>query len=244
MRQHLSVLMLAARSTIYQVLGLFAAMAITEGWLFYFTLQQALGDQPLGLEQVIRQSRIALVCGVGFILLCALLSLTGSELGGGKLRYTVQRLSVREEGTVFWWAGYNAVCFFLFWVVQLTIALLLCQLYISRMDSTYTSGQTIFLAFYRNNFLHSLLPLAEASRYLRNGVLILCLGVCASCFSFRQRRGEKGIAVVALAVIALVSFPQAMGSFSGDLLLAFLALCITAGAVAGIWRERGDKHDF
>lgn len=240
MRQHLSVLMLAARSSIHRVLGLFAALAVTEGLLFYLTLQQASGNQPLGLEQAVRQSRIALVCGIGFILLCVLLSLTGSECGGGRLRYTVQRLSIREEATVGWWAVYNAICFFLFWVVQLAIALVLCQYYVHQMDGAYVSGQTAFLAFYRSNFLHSLLPLAEVSRYVRNCVLVLCLGVCASCFSFRQRRGERGVAVVALAVIVAVSFPSAMGSFGSDLLVIFLALCITAGAVAGIWKERGE----
>lgn len=243
MRQHLSVLMLAARSTIYKVLGLFVAMAVTEGTLFYFALQKALGGEPIGLEQLISQSQIAVVCGICFILLCALLSLTGSEFGGGKLRYTLQRLSVREEITVFWWAAYNVVCLLLFWAVQLLIALLLCQLYVTQMDLTYVSGQTVLLAFYRNSWLHSLLPLAETSRYIRNGVLILSLGVCASCFSFRQRHGEPGIAVVALAVVVTVSFPKAMGSFGSDLFLAFIALCITTGAVAGIWKERGDENE-
>ncbi|WP_152967692.1 hypothetical protein [Oxobacter pfennigii] len=168
--------------------------------------------------------------------------MTGSEFGGGKLRYTVQRLSVREEAVVFLWAGYNAVCFFLFWAVQLVIVLVLCRLYVTQMDTAYVSGQTIFLAFYRSNFLHSLLPLEEISRYVRNGILILTLGVCASCFSFRQRRGERGSAVVVLAVIVAVSFPNAMGSFGSDIFLSLVALCIAAGAVAGIWKERGGEN--
>lgn len=244
MKRHLSILMLAARSTIYKVLGVFAAMAAAEGALFWFALQKMSGGDPVGLEQLISQSRIPIVCGIGFLLLCALLSMTGSESGGGKLRYTVRRLSVREKALVFWWAGYYAVCFFLFWAVQLIIALLLCRLYVTQMDPAYVSGQTIFLAFYRSSFLHSLLPLEETSRYIRNGILILSLGICASCFSFRQRRGEKGIAVAVLAVVILVSFSTAMGSFAGDMLLSMTVICITAGAVSGIWKERVGENGF
>lgn len=242
MRRHLSVLMLAVSSTIYQVLGLFVVMAVAEGAIFYWSLQRALAAGPIGLEQLISQSRIAAVSGVCFLLLCALLSLTGCEFGGGKLRYTLRRLAVREEATVFWWAGYNVVCFFLFWVVQLVIALLLCRLYLTRMDAAYVSDQTIFLACYRSNFLHSLLPLEETSRYLRNAMFILGLGVCTACFSFRQRRGEKGIAVVLLAVLGAVNFAKPMGSFGSDMFLAVVALGIAAVAAAGIWKEHGDEN--
>ncbi len=242
MRQHLSVLMLAARSTIYKVIALFVVMTAAQGTLFYLALQKVVDGEPLGLEQLINQSRIPVVGAVCFLFLSALLSLSGCETGGSKLRYTLQRLSISEKITVFWWAGYNVACFLLFWVVQLVIALLLCQLYVVRMDPTYVSGQTICLAFYRNNFLHSLLPLAETSRYIRNGILIFCLGISAACFSFRQRRGKIGIAVVAIGMMVVVSFSKPMGSFASDMLLSVLALSFTAGAMLGVWEERGD-HD-
>ncbi|HHY45392.1 MAG TPA: hypothetical protein GX512_06755 [Firmicutes bacterium] len=99
MKQHLSVLGLAARSTIYKVLWLFVILAIAQGSLFYFTLQKNLAGEPIGLEQVISQSRIATVSGVCFLALCVLLSLTGTELGGSKVRYTLLRLSVPEKTT-------------------------------------------------------------------------------------------------------------------------------------------------
>lgn len=143
MRQHLSVLMLAARSTIYKVLGLFVLTALAESALFYFNLQKTLAGEPLGLEQLISESRIALVCGASFLLLCALLSLTGCEMGGSKLRYTLQRLSVGEETIVLWWELYNAICFFLFWALHVVIVLLLSRLYVARMDAAYVTDQTI-----------------------------------------------------------------------------------------------------
>ncbi|NLW16479.1 MAG: hypothetical protein GX033_02310 [Firmicutes bacterium] len=239
MRQHLSVLMLAARSTIYKVLGLFVLTALAESALFCLNLQKTLAGEPLGLEQLISESRIALVCGASFLLLCALLSLTGCEMGGSKLRYTLQRLSVGEETIVLWWALYNAICFFLFWALHVVIVLLLSRLYVVRMDAAYVTDQTILLAFYRNNWLHSLLPLAETSRYVRNISLVLGLGISAACFSYQQRRGKRETAIVALAMLVVTQFSQPMGSYSRDWLLTFIALIVSFFLVLGIWKGRG-----
>ncbi|NLY54399.1 MAG: hypothetical protein GX060_07270 [Firmicutes bacterium] len=245
MRQGVSVLMLAAGSTLKKLLGLFVIMAAAQSTLFYFALQKSLDGEPVGLEQLISQSRMAIVAGVGFLLLCALLSLTACEIGGSKLRYTMHRLSIPERTTVLLWAGHNAVCFFLFWIVQLGIAFLLCRLYVTEMGgSAYVSKQTILLAFYRNSFLHSLLPLAETSRYIRNGILAICLGICAACFSFRQRHDKKGIAVVVLAALTVVSFSQAMGSLAIDIFLSLVALSIAAGALIGVWRVGSYENEL
>ncbi len=210
--------------------------------MFYFTWKRPDGEL-LGLEQLVSQSRLALISGAFFLLLCVLLSLNGCEVGGSKLRYTLGRLSVGEKTIVFWWAIYNVVCFFLFWVVQLVIVLLLGRLYLAWTDAAYVSGQTIMLAFYRNNFLHSLLPLAETSRYIRNAMFVLGLGISAAYFSFRQRHGEKGIAIVILALLVVVYFSRAMGSFGSDLALSLTTLGIIGGAV-GIWKERGLEDEF
>lgn len=238
MRKHLSVLMLAARSTVYKVVGLLLIMAAVQAALFRFALQN---DESSGLELLITQSRVPLVCGVCFLILCALLSLTGCELHGSKLRYTLQRLSVDERTTVLWWAAYNIICLIIFWGVQLAVVLLLCRIYTAQADPARVSGQTVFLAFYRNKFLHSLLPLGETSRYIRNVLLIVGLGVSSACFSFRLRHGEKGIAVIVLAAAAVVFFPQTMGSFGNDLFMYVLTLAVTASAVSGLWNGRDNE---
>jgi hypothetical protein len=241
MKQHLSVLGLAARSTLYKYMCLLAIMAATESVLFTMALKKTIAGAPIGLELLINESHITIVCVTCFLILCVLLSMTGCEMGS-RLRYTLQRLSVSEKATTFWWAGYNAVCFLLFWTAQIVIALVLVHLYVRYMEPSYVSEQTIFLAFYRNNFLHSLLPLEETSRYIRNGILILCLGLCSSCFSYRLRHGEKGIAIIVLAVIIAVNFSKAAGNFRNDMLTGFIALCITISAVSGIWKEYDNEN--
>ncbi len=101
-----------------------------------------------------------------------------------------------------------------------------------------SSEQTVFLAFYRNPFLHSLLPLEETSRYIGNAILVLCLGVSSACFSFRLRQGRKGIAVIALAAVTVAEFSREMGSLGGDALRSVIAVIIAASAVAGIRIDR------
>lgn len=242
MKQHLSVLMIAARSTIYKLLGLLLVMAAAESALFYLVLKRTLAGELIGLEQMVNQSWMPLVSGVCFLLLCVMLSLTGCEFSGSKLRYTIKRLSVREETTVLWWAVYNTICFLIFWAVQLLIALLLCRLYAAKIDPMYVSDQTIFLAFYRDKFLHSLLPLEETSRFICNAILICGLGASAACFSFRQRHGQKGIAIIALAAVTLGFFPRAMGSFGNDMVIAIIALAVAVGAMVGMRKERDNEE--
>ncbi len=242
MKQHLSVLMLAARSTLFKIVGIFVLMAAAEGALFVVALRNAQAAELYGLEQTITQSRIALACGVGFLLVCTLLSLSGCELSGSKIGYTMGRLSIREETALFWWGVYNTLIFLIFWAVQLLIVLLLGRYYTLQADPAAVSDQTIFLAFYRQKFLHSLLPLDEVTRTVRNVVLIVCLGATSAFFSYRQRRGQKGVAVILLAALTFVGFSREMGSFGNDILIMFVALTVGLGALFNVNKEPDDEE--
>ena len=55
----------------------------------------------------------------------------------------------------------------IFWAAQVLFVLLLCRVYLAKADPACVNAQTVFLAFYRQKFLHSLLPLAETSRWVR-----------------------------------------------------------------------------
>ncbi|MEA4891404.1 MAG: hypothetical protein VB085_02415 [Peptococcaceae bacterium] len=235
MKRYFSVLMIAARSTIYKITGLLLLMGAAEAALFYRLLQKSAAEGPAPLESLITRSRLSLICGLAFFLLCVILSLVGYEFSGSKTRYTIQRLSLPEEAAVLLWAFYNMLCFLIFWAAQLLVVLLLCRLYISVMEPTYWNRQTIFLAFYRSGFLHSLLPLEETSRWLRNGALILGLGLAGACFPLKQRRGQKGLAMAVLAALTFITFPQEMGSFGSDAIIMLIALGTAAYSFYGIW---------
>ena len=242
MRQHLSVLMVAVRSTMYKTAGIILLMAAAETAVFLMQLQKKMADgQLVPLGEFIDTSGIPLISGVAFLLLCGILSLVGYEISGSRMRYTIRRFSVREETTTLLWAGHNMIALFIFWAAQLGIVLLLSYLYIDFMEPVYSNRQTLFLAFHRSGFLHSLLPLEEVSRLLRNFSLIISIGIAAACFSLRQRRGQRGIAVAVLAALTFLSFIGDIGQLGWDLNMTLLMLIVAAYLL--YWIFRGENNE-
>jgi hypothetical protein len=114
---------------------------------------------------------------------------------------------------------------------HLTIILALSKLYISKIPVEAISQQAVFLAFYRNSFLHSILPLDEVSRYVRNIVLIIGLGTSSAGFSFKQRRGKLGVDIILLVPTCLVFFTRRMGNFDNDAFLIFIAAIVAVESI-------------
>lgn len=228
MKRHLSIWMLMARSTICKVLGLLLALAAADGALFALTLRQ--GTSILGLEQVLTESHLSIVFGVCMVLLMAVLCLNGCEFSA-KQGYTLRRLRVSQRELFLWQAAHNAVCCFLLWAVQTLIVLALCRVYAAQ-DPDMVNSQTVFLAFYRVPFLHSLLPLADGWRYVRNAVLCAALGVCAAAFPVQQRQGNRGFAVVILTVLTVAFFCQSMAG--GDFGMIGAAVVVVTVALFNV----------
>lgn len=232
MRKQLSVIMLAARSTIYRVILLMAVSGALEAALFVLKMNSQTG---ITLENTVARSRISLVCLAAFILLGVLLSLTGCEFGGSKVRYTLQRLSVKEITVTLLWSLYNTCCFVIFWLGQGLIALALCRLYARGAAEGAIGPQTVFLAFYRNSFLHNLLPLSEPLRWVRNFLLCAGMGVGAACFSHRMRHEQRGLAVFVMGFLVLLAFLTEMGIPAADVGFSLGVAVVAGAALYGVW---------
>lgn len=219
MRKHLAVLALWARLKLGKVFGLLVLMAVFEAALFGGRLLRAGEDPPL-LEDLLWG--ISILCAVTFLAVFALLCWEP-----GERRYTLGRLSVSEEAVVLWSAACNSVCLLALWAVQTAAALALCAWYAASLPPEYASGQTLFLAFYRLEFLHGLLPLADWGVYLRNLFLALALGFGAAVQPYRYRRsGKLPLLPAALAAATVVLFPQETANFQDNLTLLLLALLL------------------
>lgn len=226
MKRHLSIWMLMARSTIYKVLGLFLGLIAADGALF--ALMPWIEEQKVrsvaslapGASVAVELERMfqyfPVVFGVCLLALTAVLCLNGCEFSA-KQGYTLRRLRVSQREIFLWQAAHNAVCYLLLWAVQTGVVFVLCRYYVAHyqeMTMWYpdmVNDQTMVLAFYRNSFLHSLLPLADVWRWVRNAVGCAALGVCAAAFPVRQRRGHKSVAAPILAVLSALFFVQPMG---------------------------------
>ena len=133
MNKHLSVLGLWARQTMGKILALLAVMAAAETALFAWALSQGLTRDimdnqtcPAPVEDLFDFAKIDWVYRIAVILLFVLLILSGTELKGGRLGYTLRRLRISEEAAVLWQSGYNMVCLALLWAVQAALALGFC----------------------------------------------------------------------------------------------------------------------
>lgn len=223
MKKHLSVFMLMARSTVYKIIVLLAVMAAVEGGLFWLALSRGPTSSGFSLERVVQDGRMVWVFGICFLLLTVLLSRACRRISGS---YTALRLSVSGGWVAFWQSVYNVLCYLLFWAVQILIAVVLCRLYTARAPAEYVTGQTVFLAFYRSKFLHSLLPFEDAVFWVRNLVMALALGVCAARRPGRADRGIWGHIVLIAVVVGF--FLRGIGNAAAGL---FAVLVVAAFAV-------------
>ncbi|MEA5012087.1 MAG: hypothetical protein VB100_10260 [Angelakisella sp.] len=218
MKKYLSVFELMARSTIYRILILLVAMAAVEGALFWFAVQK-----NYWLEETFNQSRVSWAYAAFFVLLTATIAMTGCE-HGAKTGYTLRRLQISEMSVFLCQATYNIFCYFIFWTSQVFIVYGLFHFYTATADASSLGAQSLFLAFYRNDFLHSLLPLDEVSRYVRNGILILCLGITSAYFPVCQRAGKAGKELIVLVCVVLLFFASSMGGLANDVFLSAAAV--------------------
>lgn len=223
MNKHSSVLWLMIQSTFTKIVGLLAGMVAVEFVLFWQAVLH-MKSSNYGLEQAISQGRIPWVAAAGLILMTALLCLTGAERSGGRTGYTLQRLAISEKSVFVWQAVYNASCYLLLWAVQVVAAVGLGHLYMKIADPAMVTGQTIFLAFYRSEFLHSLLPMAEMTRWLRNIALLVGLGMSSAYFTYAQRRRRGNGELLSLLGLTLLFFSASVGSRGNDRLLGLASL--------------------
>lgn len=247
MKKHLSVFSLIARSSIYKLLLLFLLLAAAESVLFCLRLQSTLSAaaalqlEPDGMEYVFTGGKVFWSSAVIFVLMTAQLCRVGCDFGSSQ-SYTLRRLRITEKSVFIWQTIFNILSFLMLWAVQLGVAMALCHAYVSVVQET--SGQAIMLAFYRHKFLHSLLPLSDVSRYIRNIALVLALGIGAAKFSWNNRRGKLGVEIIALTALTVVFFAAETGSDNMDSIVIFLALAVgLEGSYSVLTKEDDDEED-
>lgn len=252
MKQYTSLLMLYTRSTFYKLLLLiFGIMAGLETALFVgaFRELEVLAADPylltdtyryqnvLGLGNVFTEGHIQYVFAVAFVGVMAILMCNGCEFGS-RAGYTYRRLGISRRAAGILQAVYNAMCLVMLWAVQVVIVLGLCKWYNLNAPAEYVTNQSVLVSLYNNDFLHSLIPLDDVRIHVFRWVEVVCLAVTAACFPIRQRRGEKGIAVIIMTAAAVLSFPQGIGGSGMMIMLGVGFVIVACVAVGGVWEER------
>lgn len=233
MRQHISYWMLLCRSSVMKILALFAAMTAVEGGLFFLR-----GNQAVGLEQMAQAMWLKWVFGAALVVMTLILERVLCRSG---MDYTLRRLGLGRRSQFLWQAVYNTLCLLLLWVVQLFVVLLLCRLW---MDGrTGLRGQELFLAFYRDEFFHSVLPLGDLSRWGRNLFCFACMGLASACVPVCRRRGKYCPCSAAQTVWMVIHFARDMAQDSYDLMVMVVCMALTFICMVTAWGDDYAEED-
>lgn len=245
MKKYLSVYAMLARGSIWRVLILLCLMAAGQCGRFLHRLQNELilyesraaqfaeeAAEIIRLEGLFDFSTVSGTFGAVFLLICIVLCLPGCGWGT-VCGYTVRRLRISERAVFVMQALYNAMVFVILWAAEVLICLLLCRVYVTSTAPSLISHQTVGLAFYRNDFLHSLLPMADITVWIRNVIMLAVLSLAAASFPYKQRRGKFASDIVSYALLTVIFFTRTVGDGFNTFVTVFFGLCIAAEV---IWR--------
>lgn len=172
MKKYISVLALDVKNTIYKVLGILILMSVAQMADFYMLLQkemerwQSVGSSWLepgmvtGLAWMLVESHIEIIFAIALLLICAALIWGCSEHGKVRSKFTWHRLQIERRQVFAVWAAYRVFCMALVIAWQILLIIVMDGMY-QEIWAQGHAPQALFLAFYRNEFLHGLLPLSD-----------------------------------------------------------------------------------
>ena len=235
MKQYVSVFMMTLTSVRKKLILILAVMTTAECLLFALNCRSS-----LWMEMVIDAARLEWIAALAFAALTAVL-LSGK--GSVRQDYTLLRLSLTDRQVFHCRALCFALCYLLLWALQLLLALVFCKIFADlHQDLPGFGEQTAYLALYRHPFLHSLLPMEELTRWMRNLLLLAGLSLTASN-SARKPAGFLSWSTLILAAVTIVTFSFLMGSSTSDWIISIAALCLILNVyTSGEWRKDTDRE--
>ncbi|MBQ7983630.1 MAG: hypothetical protein IJ302_08670 [Clostridia bacterium] len=252
MKKYLSVFAMLARGSFFRILLLLCLMAAgqcgrflhrlqNELTLYESRVQQFAGEaaELTRLESLINVSTVSGTFAAAFLLICIVLCLPGCGWGAN-CGYTLRRLRISERAVFVIQALYNAMVFVILWAAEVLICLFLCRAYVNAADPSLVSHQTVGLAFYRNDFLHSLLPMADITVWIRNIIMLAVLSLAAASFPSNQRRGKFAADIVSYALLSVIFFTRSVGDGFNTFITVFFGLCIAAEV---IWKVFANEEE-
>ncbi len=197
MREKGAGFLLAMRGTLGRVALIVAGTSLLEAVIFAIRLEiNARKGWLIAPESLFNKGIYGFVWFLGLLALSCVLACGTGKCGG----YTVRRLAAPRWMVLGGYALYVLLCLFVFWALQLLTAFLLCRLFLFRMASFSPAPMTVFLAFYRSELLHHLLPLADGSRWFATICFYLGSALCITRDAAAQWDGRplRGSTIVPL----------------------------------------------
>ena len=239
-KKYLSVFALYARSSIFKILGVMLLTLIAEGFFFLRTIEKSLHMHNLGM--IFDSSNIGLIFAVSFLLVTVLLCIPGCQFRS-QTGYTLKRLSISEKEVFFCQSAYNFFIYVSFLAFQLAFCYLFSLYYISVAPTDAVTNQTLFLTFYKNELLHSIMPLSDVALWLRNLFLIVFLALAASEFSYKNRRRKFSVMTLISVAYPLFSFEREIGDIGHSVFTALFMLIVIAECITCVFFRNYEEEE-
>lgn len=235
MKAYKPLWMLYSRSIVYKLLALTGALILVDGAAFLVNLQGA----PY-LAEAIPECIWQYAFNVSVPVLLVILILPGWN--GGRSDYTLDRLGLDRRKVYLARAAFHALCLALLVALQGLVLALFCFGFEALPQNQLPGPQNVPMAFYRSAFLHSLLPLADWLRFVRNLVMILAFGLVSA---LTMRRNHKDFAKITLAVVYTAFFTFGFGAVPlmnrvSDITFMVVALIAAGLAVRAAWAKEAE----
>jgi len=268
MRKYTSILALISRGTIFKILVILLVSAALQVAMFGISYNRALdtrtataaiadrngeiielvdGSEPMfpfesnvPLDKIFADSRIEIALGAAFLAVTAVLTFNFCEFRS-KCGYTLMRLGVDEKRIFILQSVYGAFVYVIMLVFQLALICAMAAYFAQKTEDV--GAQTVFLAFYRTPLLHSILPLSEWTRFFRNVMLVLCLGVETAFFSYMQRRGKVSKGIICVAALCVILFVSELGGVVSDIILLLVSCFSVFISLLNVFGEDGDEDE-
>ena len=172
-------------------------------------LQPIAAMQPT-IEEWVERSRIMIPFLAGYWLITKVLSSSGTNTGSMQA-YTLQRLRIPEKKVYLLQCIYNMFIYALLWMTQLLLLFVATEIYMKYKEGVLLTNQTVFLSFYRNDFMHSILPLEDIFGWFTLVFYITMTGFLAANYARGQRKGKVVWALIVFIALATVCFKRGLG---------------------------------
>lgn len=237
MKKHLSVFGLFARSSIYKVLGILGLMCVAEIGLFVLKFAGEAKAEYVGrFEYYVGVSRIEICLALAFIFITFALCLPGTEFAS-KVGYTLRRLSVSERAVFYHQVVFNTIVYIFLWAVQIGLLYGFGLWYSATVPSAFANNNSIFLAFFRDDFMHTILPLSEVMLWIRNFLLVITLGFASAEFPYIQRRKKYSSFIIPVTIFMLLFFITGIGGVENIIFSVLLFIIVVSKCLCNIYHK-------
>lgn len=244
MKKYISVFCLIMRESFFKIFALIILSLAVQASLVFFCMPIAAGEEIPSVTAVFDMSKIHIVFYVLITALAVLLCKTGMQFRTS-VGYTLKRLRIREESIFFIQCIYNFLIISIAVLLEVILCFYLASFAADNLPEKFITTQSVYLAFYKTQFIQNLFAGRDVLRIIRNIIGMLAFSCNCGALSFLYRRGKKwfGIAII-LPIFFRMLKPDGLKLTDTvtDVIIisAFSVLLVSAVAAVFVGREQDE----